>query len=440
MNRSTSTFLCNTTAVLTALLLVCCHHDAAHAQDWNQFLGNGGTATTTTAELPLEWDDETNIQWKTELPGPGASSPIIVGDRVFLTCYSGYGDKPKGKIENLVRHIFCFNRTDGKIIWQKSIDNSEVKDEDPYKSFITQHGYATNTPVSDGKSVFVFLGKPGLFAYDLDGNELWKKDISYKTNKTRWGSASSPILFGDNLILNAIEECGKVFSISKSDGEINWEFDAKSKLAYATPTLVTNAEGEVELVLPVPNRVIGLNPVDGTQKWFATNKFDNESNASVLVDKDIIYIYGGFRSVGSMAMRVGGMGDVTKSHVLWNTRDTSYVSTPILKDGHLYWIDESGIAFCVKAESGEQVYKKRVPGVRGGRGIKFFASMIAAGDNMYAVSRRSGTFVIKTKPEYELVSHNKISADDSEFNGSPAVSQNQLIIRSNRFLYCIGQQ
>jgi len=121
------------------------------------------------------------------------------GDKVFLTCYSGYGDKSQGKIEDLKRHLLCFDRSNGEIRWQKSFDNSSVEDEDPYKSFITNHGYATNTPVSDGKSVYFFLGKLGLFAFDLDGKQLWKKEIEYKTNETRWGSAASPILFGDNL-------------------------------------------------------------------------------------------------------------------------------------------------------------------------------------------------------------------------------------------------
>ena len=409
------------------------------AQDWMQFMGEHGSAANSNAKIPTTWDADTNIKWKTELPGRGASSPIIVGDRIFLTCYTGYGDGTESKIEDLVRHVLCFNRTSGDLLWKKSIDNSTIKDEDPYKSFITQHGYATNTPVSDGKAVYVFFGKLGLFAFDLEGKELWKKQIEYTTNKTRWGSASSPILFGDNLILNAIEENGKVLSISKANGDINWEFEAETTLAYATPNLVTAANGEVELILPIPKRVIGLNPEDGTQKWYATNKFEGESNASVIIDKDIVYIYGGFRSVGSMAIRVGGTGDVTKSHVIWNTRDTSYVSTPILKDGHLYWIDENGIAFCVKSESGEQVYKKRVPGVRGGRGIKFFGSMILAGDHMYAVSRRSGTFVVKATPKYELVSHNKIEGDDSEFNGTPAISGNRMFVRSNKFLYCIGE-
>ena len=425
--------------VLLLVVTVLMQHSRLVAQDWMQFRGAGGSAGSADADLPVKWDADTNIKWKKELPGPGASSPIIVGDKVFLTCYSGYGDKSAGKIEELMRHLLCFDRSNGEILWQKSFDNSTIEDEDPYKSFITNHGYATNTPVSDGKSVYFFLGKLGLFAFDLNGKQLWKKEIEYKTNKTRWGSAASPILFGDNLILNAIEECGKVFSIAKSNGEIKWEFSTDAKLAYATPGLVTAANGDVELVLPVPKRVIGLDPIDGTQKWYATNQFEGESNASVIVDSDVVYIYGGFRSVGSMAVRVGGKGDVTKSHVLWNTRDTAYVSTPILSDKHLYWIDEKGIAYCVKADSGQRIYRKRVAGVRGGRGIKFFASMVSAGDHMFAASRSSGTFVIKTTPKYELVSHNKIEGDDSEFNGTPAISGNQLFLRSNKFLYCIGK-
>ncbi len=423
--------------LLVAIVLM--QHSRLEAQDWMQFRGASGSAASADADLPVEWDANTNIKWKVELPGPGASSPIIVGDKVILTCYSGYGDKSEGKIEDLMRHLLCFDRSNGEILWQKSFDNSSIADEDPYKSFITNHGYATNTPVSDGKSVYFFLGKLGLFAFDLNGKQLWKKKIEYKTNETRWGSAASPILFGDNIILNAIEECGKVFSIAKSDGETKWEFSTDAKLAYATPNLVTAANGDVELVLPVPKRVIGLDPNDGTQKWYATNQFEGESNASVIVDNDVVYIYGGFRSVGSMAIRVGGKGNVTKSHVLWNTRDTAYVSTPILSDKHLYWIDEKGIAYCVKADSGERIYRNRVAGVKGGRGIKFFASMVFAGDHMFAVSRSSGTFVIKTTPKYELVSRNKIADDDSEFNGTPAISGNQLFLRSNKFLYCIGK-
>ena len=140
-----------------------------------------------------------------------------------------------------------------------------------------------------------------------------------------------------------------------------------------------------------------------------------------------------------MAIRTGGEGNVTESHVIWNTRDTSYVATPVLKDDHIYWVSERGIAHCVNAKTGERIYRERLKGVQGGRGIKFFASMVVAGDNMFVVSRRSGTYVLKTTPEFKLVSHNHIKDDDSEFNGTPAISDNQMFIRSNKYLYCIGK-
>ncbi len=242
------------------------------------------------------------------------------------------------------------------------------------------------------------------------------------------------------MIVNAIEECGKVFALNKSDGSIAWEFDTKSTLAYSTPNLVKTADGNFELVVAVPKKIIGLDAKTGKEKWFAKTTLLNEVNAAVMVSGDIVYVYGGYRGVGSLAVRAGGKGDVTQSHVLWTSRDTSYCATPVLNGKHIYWINERGIAYCVEAETGKRVYQTRVRGVRGGRGIKFFGSMVTDGKNIFAVSRRSGTFVFPTKPEFELVSQNVIEGDESEFNGTPAISGNQLFIRSNKFLYCIGKQ
>ena len=431
--------LCVVFSCAFGLVTVAAISNSVVAEDWRRFLGRDGAATSATSSLPTQWDAKTNIAWKVELPGPGASSPIVVGDRVFLTCYSGYGvgQKSKNDIGNLTRHLLCYDKIKGAELWAKEINNSEVKDEDPYKSFITQHGYATNTPISDGNSVFAFFGKPGLYAFDLDGQRLWQKPIEHKANETRWGSGASPILYKDNLIVNAVEECGKIFSISKENGQQVWEFDTKSTLAYATPNLAKNKDGETELIVAVPNKVIGMDPNTGTEKWYVTNNFDNEVNGSILVDGDIVFVYGGFRSVGSMAIRTGGSGNVTESHVLWHTRDTSYVATPVLFEGHVYWVGETGIAHCVNAETGERVYRQRLKGVRGGRGIKFFASMVLAGDKIFAASRRSGTFVLEAKPEFNLVNHNVIGGDETEFNGTPAISDDCLYLRSNKFLYCI---
>ena len=285
--------------------------------------------------------------------------------------------------------------------------------------------------------MFVYFGKPGLFAFDMDGNQLWQRTVESKTNKTRWGSAASPIFHNENLILNAVEENGRIYSINKKDGSINWEFDTRSTLVYSTPNLLKTADGELELVVPVPEKVYGIDPDTGKEKWFVTTTLKNEMNGAVIVEDDIAYMYGGFRGVGSLAVRGGGRGDVTDSHVLWSSKDTSYIATPILKDKHLYWLDKSGIAYCVNAETGKQIVKRRTPGVRGGRGVKFFASMVLSGDHIYAQSRRSGTFILKATPDFPLIAQNQFADDDSEFNGTPAISNNQLFLRSNKFLYCI---
>lgn len=404
-----------------------------------RFLGENGAASSQ-ANIPTTWDAKQNIQWKTKLPGPGASSPIVYGDRVYLTCYSGYGDGSQGKLGDLTRHLLCIDRSNGNVVWQKSIDNQHVQDEDPYVSYIMQHGYATNTPVTDGKSIFAFFGKAGVIAYDLDGNERWRCPIEHRINKTRWGSGASPILFGEHLIVNAVEECGKIFSINKSSGKIRWEFDTKSQLAYSTPNLVVKTQdGLTELVVGVPEKVIGLDPATGKQKWFANTTLLNEVNGAVMVDGDIIFLFGGYQGVGSLALRAGGQGDVTKTHVLWTQRDTSYVATPVLKDKHIYWVNKSGIAHCVETETGKRVYRQRLNGIEGGRGIKFFSSMVATDKHLFAVSRRSGTFVLAASPTFELVGHNKIAGDDSEFNGTPAISNDQMFLRSNQYLYCISQ-
>ena len=164
------------------------------------------------------------------------------------------------------------------IRWTKPFALPEGIDEDPYKSYLTQHGYATNTPISDGQSVFLYLGKLGLYAFDLDGNQLWHRPVKSEINETRWGSAASLIFYKDSLIVNAVEENGHIYSMSKTDGALNWEFDTKATLVYATPNLLTTKTGEMELVVPVPEKVYGVDPDSGQQKWFVTTTLKNEMN------------------------------------------------------------------------------------------------------------------------------------------------------------------
>ena len=432
------------------VLQVSAQTSSVSSTDWVRFLGNDGSSSLSEVNVPLEWSADKNLKWKKELPGPGASSPIVIGDRVFLTCYTGYGDKPfedlktadktAGDIKDLTRHLICFDRETGDIVWQKAVDNSTVKNEDPYKSYITYHGYATNTPITDGDSVFAFFGKAGVIRFDMEGNEKWRKTFEGEPNETRWGSASSLIFYGDQLIVNAIDECGKILSMNKDTGDIKWEFETGSRMAYSIPGLVKTADGQMELVVAVPEKVFGVDADTGEQKWFCKTTLEHEVNAAVLVQDDIAYIYGGYQKVGSLAVRVGGSGDVTDSHVLWESKDTSYVSTPVMKDNHIYWADKSGIAYCVDATTGERKYRSRIPGFGTGRGVKMFGSMVLVGDQIITPSRNSGTFIWKTNPdEFTFVANNKIAGDDSSFNGTPAISGSQIFMRSNKYLYCISE-
>ena len=172
-------------------------------------------------------------------------------------------------------------------------------------------------------------------------------------------------------------------------------------------------------------------------RWFATTALTGNVSPSVVVDGTTVYVFGGFRSAGSLALRAGGRGDVTKTHVLWTSRSSSYVATPVLHEGHLYWVDDRGQAHCISARTGQQVYRERVEGLEGG-GRPVYASPVVSGGRMYVVSRWNGTLVLPAEPRYELLGRNAFSDDTSDSSGTPAISNGELFIRSGKYLTCIG--
>lgn len=415
---------------------------AVSASEWPQFRGPGGAGVSQDEVPPLEWNDSENVQWKLELPGPGSSSPIVWGDRVFVTCYSGYGEDPAnpGDMENLKRHVLCVHRSNGKVVWSKTVPASLP--EDPFRGIgVPQHGYASNTPVTDGERLFVFLGKSGVFAFDMDGKQLWQRDVGHESSSRRWGSAASPILYKDLVIVNASEESQTIFGLSKQDGEVVWKAEAAGlELAYGTPVVVTNKAGADELVLGVPGEVWGLDPLTGKLIWYAEVDISGNVSPSPFACGDMVYIFGGYPQLGAVAIRAGGKGDVTETHVAWSSRNSSYIPTPVCHDGHLYWVSDEGIAYCSDASTGDIIYRERLPRDGSpGRGKPVYASVVKAGDRLYAVSRKGGCYVLAAKPEFELLAHNQIASDDSDFHGTPALSDGQMFLRSNRFLYCIAE-
>jgi hypothetical protein len=370
--------------------------------------------------VPTEWSDSRNLTWKLSLPGAGFSSPIVVGKQVFVTAYSGSRDQVK-------RHLVCVDRETGEAAWTKTVDGVS----DGGDGGFAHHGQASHTPVSDGERVYVMLGSSGVRAFDLSGEQLWEQQLGNE-RASRFGTASSPILYKDHLIVTAGAESESIRAFDKKTGEEAWKTEAGSLSgSYSTPLIVTNPKGVDELLLSVTREVWSINPTSGKLNWYATTRVDTAACTSVIVGDGVAYLVGG-RSGGRTAVRIEGKGDTTESGVLWSEGGGSYVPSPVLHEGRLYWVNDSGIATCIDAKTGKQLGRKRLGG-------RFYASVALINGKLYAVSRFGGTHVLKPTPDFEQIALNKLS-DESDFSGSPAASDGQLFIRSDEFLYCIGTE
>jgi len=425
-----------TVACFIVLLSLACATPWARAGDWPQFRGPNGSSVSTQAGLPDAWSDSENVAWKTPLPGSGSSSPVVSGDRVFVTCYSGYGvDRSSvGDQEDLKRHLVCVNLADGKILWDKAVP--AVLPEDPYSGQLRQHGYASSTPATDGDRVFVFFGKTGVLAFDRDGKQLWQTSVGTGSAIMGWGSAASIVLYKNLVIVNANAESQAIVALDKQTGSEVWRTEAKGYTgSWSTPTLVDVPGGKQELVLFVPEEAWGLDPEDGGLYWYATGVRGTPTSTPVARNGVVYIAAGGPRGAGATAIRAGGSGDVTDTHVLWKQSVGPYVPSPAVLQDHIYWVDDRGIAYCIKAADGQQVYRERLPD-----GGEAYASVVAADGKLYAVTRRNGTFVLAAGPEFKVLAHNRLESDSTDFNATPAVAGDALLLRSNQALYCIRAQ
>ncbi len=398
----------------------------AFGADWVQFRGSSGLGVSTETGIPWKWSSADNVVWKAEMPGPGASSPITLGERVFITCYSGYGLEPNiGEPEDLIRHLLCLNRKDGSVMWHKKF--APKLPEHKYQGEGSYHGYAASTPTTDGERLYVFFGKTGVFCFDLDGNELWQASVGDGTNG--WGSGCSPLLYKNLLIVNASVESGSLVALNKMTGEEVWR--AKGiRSSWNTPLLVPGKQ-KTELIVSIADHVVGFDPDTGEELWRAEG-VHRYVCPSVIYHDDVVYVIGGGST--SLAVRTGGSGDVSASHGIWRMNKGSNVSSPIYFEGHLYWTRDGNIACCQNPATGEMVYEERLEPGSG----TIWSSPVLADGKLYYVSQRKGTFVIAAQPKFELLAHNVFEDDDSRTNASPAVSNGQLFLRTDRYLYCIG--
>ncbi len=419
---------CTMRPVTLSLFLVAMTMGIARAEDSTAFRGNDGMGASSEKSAPTSWSESKNLQWRTKLPGLGGSTPTLVGDRIYLTCYSGYGIEPsEGDPKKLMRHVVCLNRDSGKIEWTK--DFQPKLPESAYKGGnSSRHGYSTSTITTDDEHLFVFFGKSGVYCLDMNGNEVWKTEVGNGTNG--WGSGASPRLYKNLVIVNASVESRRVVALDKASGKQVWEVE-NIRGAWNTPMVVEGLSGD-ELVISLPERVVSFDPATGKELWSCDGIPDRGYTCpSVIAHNGIVFIIGGRKNT-AIAVKTGGRGDVTDSHVLWRESYGSNVTSPVYNDGHIYWAHESrGIAYCLDAETGEVKYQERLqprPGL-------IYASPLLVQGKVYYQSQNAGVFVVEAKPEFKLLSQNE-TGDDARSNACPVADRGRLLLRSDAYLHC----
>ena len=400
------------------------------ASDWPQFRGPGAMGRSDALGLPLTWSDNTNIFWKTALPGPGASSPIVIGSKIFITCFTGFATSPQepGGMANLKRHLLCLNPADGRIVW-----DTEVPAALPEQERIREnHGYASSTPVADGERIYAFFGKSGVFAFDHDGKQLWHTTVGDKLNG--WGSATSPVLFKDFVIVNASIESDSLVGLDKHTGKEIWRAGGVTESWHA-PAFVGTPDGKTEIVIARNGQVLGFDPENGAALWNARTGIPWYMCPTPVAENGIVYVIGGRSPNGALAIRAGGRGDVTTSHVVWKVGKGSNVPSPVLHAGHLYFAHENlGIVYCVNAKTGELVFEERLEPSPG----QIYASPLLAEKRLYFTARGGRTVVVAAQPKFQRLAESTLEANRGVFNSSPAVTGNRLLLRSDKFLYSLG--
>ncbi len=400
----------------------------SEASDWTAFRGPEGQGVSSAKALPVAWSESENIAWKSPMPGPGASSPIVFKDHIYITCYSGFfvPGEAEGKQKDLKRHLLCLDRKSGKKLWEKIV-GAKLPEEER----IRDHGFAANTPAADEDHVYCFFGKTGVIAFDHDGKQVWSADVGSTTHE--WGTSASPVLYKNMVFINASVESESLVALDRRTGKELWKAEGIQE-AWNTPVVVTNVNGKPELIVATKGSVQAFEPTSGEQLWTCATDIGWYMVPSVIAHDGIVYCLGGRSGVAGLAVRTGGSGDVTKSHRLWTSVKGSNVTSPVFHDGHLYWMNDNlGIAFCAKADSGEIVYEKRMD-----RSGQVYASALLADGRIYYLTREGRTFVVAAKPEFEELATNDLN-DGGVFNGSFAVDGTRLLLRSDKFLYAIGK-
>lgn len=412
------------------------------SQNWPQWRGPLGTGVSPAGQPPAEWSENKNIRWKTAIPGRGHSTPIVWGNRVFVTAAIPYGEKlaPRysgapGAHDNLPVTqrqkfvVIAVDRKTGKIVWQKEVHRELPKEGAHYTASL-----ASASPVTDGKHVYAYFGSYGLYCLDFDGKLIWKRDLGQMQTKHGHGEGASPALHGDTLVVNWDHE-GQSFvvALDKTNGKQRWRVERKEVTSWSTPIIVEH-DGKAQLVVCGTDRVRGYDLATGKVVWECGGMSANIVATPVAAD-GIVFAGSSYEKRALLAIALkGAKGDITGSdHVVWSRkRGTPYVPSPLLYDGALYFLTHyQGVMTRVNAKTG-----KDAPGAfRLGRIRNVYASPVGAAGRVYVVDLDGVAMVFTNADRPKLVAVNRL---DDRFNASPAIAGNELFLRGEKYLYCIA--
>jgi len=422
------------------------------AQHWPAFRGANAAGVADGVPTAVKWNAGTgeNVAWKTPVPGIAVSSPIVWGDRVFVsTAISSdssqsirtglYGDvEPVNDASKHTWHLLAIDKKSGKVLWDKVAYEGTPKTKRHPKS-----SQASATPVTDGRHVIVSFGSEGLYSYDIDGNLLWKKDLGvlnagwFFDPDYEWGLGSSPIIYKNMVIVQCdIQRHSFLAAYDTQSGKDIWRTERDEIPSWSTPTIF-EANGKAELVTQATTFTRGYDPMTGKELW----KYSGNSEIAIptpIVGPGFVLITNGYRGVQPIfTIKPGATGDITlkdnatkSDFVSWSTkRGGPYIPTPLIYGDQLYVLN-NGVLTAYKVATGEQIYQKRL----GGTGGAFSASPVAADGKVYCISEDGDVFVIKAGAEYEELAKNSMG---EVVMASPAISDGFLIVRGQKNVYAI---
>lgn len=389
---------------------------ASGAEEWPGWRGPRGDGTSTETRLPTRWSAAESVLWKVPVPGRGYSSPIVWGDRVFLTAC----------VENRrERKLVCLDRRDGRTLWDRVVLTADLETKNRL------NGYASSTPVTDGRHVWAaFLDGSAfrVYGYDVEGTLAWS--VSPGKFFSKHGFCSSPVLHKDLVIFNGDQDAEAwIVALDQSTGAVRWRADRPNRTRSYVPPVIYELAGRSQLVLSGSKCVASYEPDTGRPIWLVDGP--TEQFVASLVHADgVLFVTGGYPELHLLGIRPDGQGNVTQTHILWrDTRGVSYVPSPIAWGPHFFLVSDGGIASCFEAKTGKRCWSERL-------GPHHSASPVAADGRLYFTDDRGTTFVLKAGPTFEVVSRNSLGED---CRASPALSRGRIYIRTLDHLYCIGE-